>query len=48
MDELLETQLTAMILGKTDTDSGFDKMVADWKALGGDAVTKEVNEALGK
>ncbi|MDI4648568.1 extracellular solute-binding protein [Cohnella hashimotonis] len=48
MDELIVTTLTAIIMGKTDADQGFDKMVAEWNKLGGDKVTQEVNAELGK
>lgn len=46
MEELLVTTFTQMVLGEVDIDSGFDKLVADWNNMGGEQVTKEVNESL--
>jgi putative aldouronate transport system substrate-binding protein len=48
MDELVVTTLTSIILGKTDANEGFDKMVEEWNKLGGAKVIEEVNAALGK
>ncbi|TLS50924.1 extracellular solute-binding protein [Paenibacillus antri] len=48
MDELVVTTLTSIIQNKTPVGEGFDNMVKEWNALGGEQVTKEVNEALGK
>ena len=47
LEELIDTQMTSIIIGKVDADSGFDQLVEDWKAQGGDDITREVNEALG-
>lgn len=48
LDELVSTQCTAMVTGEVDIATGFDKMVADWYALGGQDAIDQVNEALGK
>ncbi len=45
LSELVITSFTAMIMGKEDVDSGFDKFVEEWEALGGKQVLKEINEA---
>jgi len=45
-DQLLQTEhetFVQIIYGKKDIDY-FDKFVANWKANGGDQITKEVNE----
>lgn len=46
MDELILTTLTDIVLGRADADSGFDKMVQEWNTLGGEQMTKEVNDVL--
>ena len=42
LDKLRDEIITTIILG-ADVDATFDKFVKDWKALGGDAMTAEVN-----
>ena len=46
MEELLSTSYVKMITGDLDLDSGFDSMVQQWKAMGGDQVTQEVNDVV--
>jgi len=42
--QTMEKQIyTNIIYGKASIDE-FDKFVADWKAQGGDQITKEINE----
>lgn len=48
LDELIGTTLTSIVQGKTEVDSGFDKLVEDWLNMGGKQVTEEVNQARGK
>jgi putative aldouronate transport system substrate-binding protein len=48
MDELITTTFTSIVQGKTEVDSGFDKMVNEWLNMGGKQVTDEVNQARGK
>ncbi len=43
MQEIIDTQYLRIIMGKEEVDKGFDKMVQDWNAAGGDNVTKEIN-----
>ena len=43
MQEIIDTSYIKMITGEEDVDEGFDKMVSDWMAAGGDKVTEEVN-----
>ncbi|MBO7745576.1 extracellular solute-binding protein [Paenibacillus sp. MWE-103] len=43
MGELEATAMTAMIQGKEDVASGFDKFVDSWNKLGGKQVVEEVN-----
>lgn len=43
LDRLEQETFVKIILGEADVDS-FDKFVADWKKLGGDTITEEVNE----
>ena len=45
MQELIDTYYLQMINGEIDIDSGFDQMVEEWNALGGTAVTEEINAA---
>lgn len=44
MQELIDTYFLKMINGEIDIDTGFDQMVAEWSKLGGDQVTREINE----
>lgn len=44
LDELTTTAFIKIITDNADVDETFDKFVADWKALGGDQITAEVNE----
>ncbi|WNQ10890.1 extracellular solute-binding protein [Paenibacillus aurantius] len=43
LDTLLKETFTKIIMGAASIDE-FDKFVEDWKKLGGDQITKEVNE----
>ena len=42
LNKLENDMITNIILGKPIAE--FDKFVADWKSLGGDQMTKEVND----
>lgn len=44
LKELQDSTVTKIILGKLEVDAGFDKFVEDWKKLGGDKITEEVNQ----
>jgi len=44
MEELIDTTFVKIITGQVDLDSGFDNMVQQWKTMGGDQVTQEVND----
>ncbi len=48
MTELLDTYYLKMINGEIDIDTGFDQMVTEWKQLGGEQVTQEVNAEYAK
>lgn len=48
MTELLDTYYLKMINGEIDIDTGFDQMVTEWKQLGGEQVTEEVNAEYAK
>ncbi|WP_040950684.1 extracellular solute-binding protein [Gorillibacterium massiliense] len=43
LDKLEQETFTKIIMGK-GTGDDFDKFVSDWNKLGGEAITKEVNE----
>ncbi|MDG0812727.1 extracellular solute-binding protein [Cohnella rhizosphaerae] len=43
LDKMEKVMMTKIILGSGGTEA-FDKFVSDWKKLGGDQITKEVNE----
>ncbi|WP_158560364.1 extracellular solute-binding protein [Paenibacillus contaminans] len=43
LDKMEKVMLTKIILGSAGIEE-FDKFVSDWKNLGGDQITKEVNE----
>ncbi|WP_214630908.1 extracellular solute-binding protein [Paenibacillus agaridevorans] len=43
LDTLVKETFTKIIMGAASIDE-FDKFVSDWKKLGGDDITKEVNE----
>jgi putative aldouronate transport system substrate-binding protein len=43
LEQLQDEVFTKIILGSADI-SAFDKFVKDWKSLGGEQITKEVNE----
>ena len=43
MQEIIDTSYIKMIAGEVDVDEGFEKMVKEWMAAGGDKVTEEVN-----
>lgn len=43
LDKLQLETFTKIILGESSIDT-FDQFVSDWKKLGGDAITKEVND----
>lgn len=44
LEELTQTAFLKIITDNADVDETFDKFVADWKALGGDQITQEVND----
>jgi len=44
LTELQDGTVTKIILGSLDVEAGFDKFVEDWKKLGGDKITEEVNQ----
>lgn len=44
MQELIDVTYLKIIQGQVDLEEGFDKMVQEWNSIGGEAVTKEVNE----
>lgn len=44
MQELIDTTYLKIIQGQVELDAGFDQMVTEWNNIGGEAVTKEVNE----
>ncbi|PYI57222.1 extracellular solute-binding protein [Paenibacillus flagellatus] len=44
LDKMSDEMITKIILGAPVDD--FDKFVSDWKKLGGDDITKEINEAF--
>jgi len=43
LDTLVKETFTKIIMGAAPIEE-FDKFVANWKQLGGDQITKEVNE----
>ena len=48
MDELITTKLTSIVQGKTEVNSGFDKLVSDWLNMGGKQVIEEINDIKSK
>lgn len=46
MQEIIDTAYIKMINGELEIEEGFDKMVSDWMAAGGEQVTQEVNEMI--
>jgi putative aldouronate transport system substrate-binding protein len=46
LKELIDTSYLKMIQGTVEVDAGFDAMVAEWNALGGEQVTQEVNDVV--
>ena len=44
LEELTMTAFFKIITDNADVDETFEKFVADWKALGGDQMTQEVND----
>ncbi|MDQ6421348.1 extracellular solute-binding protein [Paenibacillus sp. LHD-117] len=46
LDKLMQESFTKIIMGESLDE--FDKFVASWKTLGGDDITKEVNEWFSK
>ncbi len=36
--------ITKLIIGDEDVDSAFDKFVGEWNSLGGEQITKEIND----
>lgn len=44
MKELTDTTFTKIITGQLEAKEGFENFVKDWKKIGGDQITKEVNE----
>ncbi len=47
LSQLILENFTRIIYGESDISS-FDDTVSDWKMLGGDQITQEVNDVLGK
>lgn len=47
LNDLRDSTFTKIIMGETDLDQGFEDYVNQWKSLGGDQITAEINEALG-
>lgn len=47
LNQLILENFTKIIYGESDVSS-FDDIVNSWKTLGGDQITQEVNEILGK
>ncbi|WP_372636498.1 extracellular solute-binding protein [Cohnella sp.] len=45
IQELVNTSLTGIIMGKVDVDTGFDNFVKNWNKIGGEQIIKEINEA---
>jgi putative aldouronate transport system substrate-binding protein len=43
LDQMENEVFTKIIMGAADI-SEFDKFVEDWKRLGGDDITREINE----
>ncbi len=43
MQEMMDTTMTKIITGNLDVDKGFDDFVKSWYAMGGTAITEEVN-----
>jgi putative aldouronate transport system substrate-binding protein len=46
--EKMEQEALLKILMNEESVDYFDKFVSDWNAAGGEQITKEVNEAIGK
>ncbi len=46
MMEIIESTYLKIIKGELEVESGFDNMVEEWNAAGGEQVTKEVNEVV--
>jgi putative aldouronate transport system substrate-binding protein len=46
MQEIILSSYLKIIKGELDVDTGFDSMVAEWNAAGGEQVTKEVNDIV--
>ena len=44
MEELIDTTYLSIITENQDVDSTFDAMVEEWYSIGGEDVTKEVND----
>lgn len=44
LTELTDTTITKIITGDLDAETGFNNYVADWKRIGGDKITKEIND----
>ncbi len=47
LDQLIRENYTKMITGDTPVDS-FDDFAAQWASLGGEQITREVNELIGR
>jgi putative aldouronate transport system substrate-binding protein len=47
LDKMQNELMVKIIMGQEPVDA-FDKFVSDWLALGGQAITDEINAALGK
>ena len=46
LQELIDTTFLKIIQGELEVDKGFDDMVEQWYSLGGEDITKEVNEIV--
>lgn len=44
LEEIRATTFTRIMSGELDVDTAFDQFVSEWKRLGGDKMTAEVNE----
>ena len=44
LEDLRDTTLVQIITGRVDPEQGYYEMIDNWKKMGGDDITKEVNE----
>ena len=47
LDQLIQENFTKMITGDVSLDT-FDDFAAQWTSLGGEQITQEVNQAIGR